>query len=75
MEYIELLPEDEVFPSTHVELCKCAVWFYFYWVLMLRHRLQLPFEAGLVGKCDCRNRNFFSLSDGGVCYGRGIWRL
>lgn len=41
--------------------------FYFHWALMLRHRLKLPFKAGLVGECDCRNMNFFSLSDGDVC--------
>ena len=60
MEYIQLLPDDEVFPSSMLISYFMQGGFYFYWALML----QLPFKAGLVGECDCRNMNFFSLSDG-----------
>lgn len=72
MEYIELLPDDEVFPSSMLISCRCAVWILFLLGLDASSPSQLPFEAGLVGECDCRNRNFFFLSDGDVCYGRGF---
>lgn len=68
MEYIQLLPGDEVFPSPHVDFMQMrSMDFISIGSWVLRQRLQLPFKAGLLGECDCRNRNFFSLSDGDVC--------